>query len=241
MGKEEENLKNIKLKDIKSIEEKYKKLQEEIESKISEKEEKDRNTKETSKGKKLSNERTDASYRGRIYLWTIFGAIILIALDQITKLLITENYKVGEGKSVIKDVFEFQHIRNKGSAWGMFDKTPAVPITIAVIMIGLIIYVYINLLKYKRYRSLRICVVFLLSGAVGNIIDRIRLGSVTDFLYFKLIDFPVFNVADIYVTLSIVVIIFLLIFRYGMKDIDVILGGSVIDKDGKIIEKAKGE
>ena len=56
-----------------------------------------------------------------------------------------------------------------------------------------------------------------------------------------MIDFPVFNVADIYVTLSIVVIIFLLIFRYGMKDIDVILGGSVIDKDGKIIEKAKGE
>ena len=102
MGKDEENLKNLKLKDIKSIEEKYKKLQEEIESKISEKEEKDRNTKETSKGKKLSNERTDASYRGRIYLWSIFGAIILIALDQITKLLITENYKVGEGKSVIK-------------------------------------------------------------------------------------------------------------------------------------------
>ena len=79
--------------------------------------------------------------------------------------------------------------------------------------------------------------VFLLSGALSNIIDRIRIGSVTDFIYFKFVDFPVFNVADIYVTFSIAIMLFLLIFRYKGADIDVMLGSSYIDEDGKYVDK----
>ena len=60
-------------------------------------------------------------------------------------------------------------------------------------------------------------------GAIGNSIDRMRLGYVIDFFYFKLIDFPVFNVADIFVTVSVVLLIFFILFFYKEEDLDKIL------------------
>ena len=79
--------------------------------------------------------------------------------------------------------------------------------------------------KDKKYLPISIACVFILGGALGNLIDRVRLGYVVDFLYFKLIDFPVFNVADIYVTVSVIVLILLMIFKYrSNEDIEFILG-----------------
>ena len=60
--------------------------------------------------------------------------------------------------------------------------------------------------------------IFITAGAIGNLIDRLVLGYVVDFFYFKLIDFPVFNVADIYVTLSMIVFIFLFMFKIEEND-----------------------
>ena len=77
----------------------------------------------------------------------------------------------------------------------------------------------------RKYLPLRACAVLIAAGAVGNFIDRIRLGYVVDFLYFKLIDFPIFNVADIYVTVSTALFIVLLCFYYKEEDIDRILHG----------------
>ena len=72
----------------------------------------------------------------------------------------------------------------------------------------------------RRYLPLRICAVLLCAGAVGNMIDRIFRGYVVDFFYFKLIDFPVFNVADIYVTTAAVILIVLIVFLYKEEDFD---------------------
>ena len=63
-----------------------------------------------------------------------------------------------------------------------------------------------------------LCLVFILSGALGNLIDRLTLGIVRDFIYFSLINFPVFNVADIYVTCATFVLIILILFRYQEED-----------------------
>ena len=178
-----------------------------------------------SKKKNLTIEKTSGQEKKNIIIISVIVGLILVVIDQFTKELVINTYKVGQGKAVIKDVFEIQHIKNKGSAWGMFHNIPVIPIVISLIMILLIMYVYSSLLKYKRYRSLRICVVFLLAGAVANIIDRIRLGSVTDFLYFKLINFPVFNVADIYVTCSAFALAFLLLFFYKEDELDKIMPG----------------
>ena len=72
----------------------------------------------------------------------------------------------------------------------------------------------------KKFLPLRICAVLIMAGAYGNCIDRIRYGYVVDFFYFKLIDFPIFNVADIYVTVSVAAVIILLFFYYKEEDLD---------------------
>ena len=76
------------------------------------------------------------------------------------------------------------------------------------------IWIYGKLPNAQRYLPLRICIIGICAGAIGNMIDRIYLGYVVDFFYFNLIDFPIFNVADIYVTVSTIVLVFLILFYY---------------------------
>ncbi len=84
----------------------------------------------------------------------------------------------------------------------------------------MIAYVLIKTPYQKKYIKLHITLVFIASGAIGNLIDRIRYDYVVDFLYFSLINFPIFNVADIYVTLSSIMLASLLLFVYKESDLD---------------------
>ena len=74
----------------------------------------------------------------------------------------------------------------------------------------------------KKYLPVQIISLFLIAGGLGNLIDRIRLGYVIDFFYFSLINFPVFNMADIYVTVSMAILFVLLIFYYKEEDFDLL-------------------
>ena len=86
-----------------------------------------------------------------------------------------------------------------------------------------IIWVYLKRIPAeKKFRFLDIVCVLLFAGAIGNLIDRIRLNYVVDFLYFVLIDFPIFNVADIYVTVAAFGMIFLGLFYYKNEDYELI-------------------
>lgn len=93
-------------------------------------------------------------------------------------------------------------------------------VLIAVIILAVIVYVLIKVPYQKMYTKLHITLVFIASGAVGNLIDRLRYDYVVDFLYFSLIDFPIFNVADIYVTVSSVFLVILLLFVYKETDLE---------------------
>ena len=88
----------------------------------------------------------------------------------------------------------------------------------AVIVCGLIVYLYLRMPEKRRYLPLRICAVLLCAGAAGNMIDRIRLGYVIDFLYFRLIDFPIFNVADCDVVAACIVFALLVLFYYREEE-----------------------
>ncbi len=165
--------------------------------------------------------------------------ILIIALDQGTKQLIIHNYALGEGTPVIKDVFEILHINNTGSAWGMLSGKTWLLTVFSVVMVGLLLYVLKNVLTDRHYLPIRIIISCVLGGAIGNMIDRIRLGYVTDFLYIKLINFPVFNVADIFVTIPVILLIIFMIFKYRSDDFDVILGDKIRQDDGSYIEKKK--
>ena len=78
----------------------------------------------------------------------------------------------------------------------------------------IIAFLYQKMPLEKKYMPLRVCAVLLCSGAIGNMIDRVRLNYVIDFFYFELIDFPIFNVADCYVVVSCIAFVVLILFYY---------------------------
>ena len=159
------------------------------------------------------------------YIILVLATVVLAAIDQLTKYIVVQKIPLGTGVPVIKDVFEIFYIRNTGSAWGMLSQHTTLLIIVSLIEFALIIYIFHNVSGDKKYLPICVLCTFILGGAVGNLIDRIRLGYVVDFLYFKLIDFPVFNVADIYVTVSVIVLIILMFTKYrSNEDIEFILG-----------------
>ena len=83
-----------------------------------------------------------------------------------------------------------------------------------------LIFIYFRIPDTKKYSALLLIITFIFSGAIGNLIDRIFLNYVTDFLYVELINFPVFNIADCYVTVSVFILSYLIIFKYDDNDLN---------------------
>ncbi len=165
--------------------------------------------------------------------------VFIILFDQLTKLLVVHNMELNDSVPLISDVFEIHYIQNTGMAWGLFSgKTWLLAIVSGVMLVALI-YVYHNISEGRYYRLLRILLICIVGGAYGNLLDRLRLGYVVDFLYFKLINFPVFNVADIFVTVSVILLIILMIFKYKGNDLDVMLGEKIRLEDGTYKDKKK--
>ena len=125
--------------------------------------------------------------------WIIYGLIVvfLLFLDQWTKKIAITNLKDKNSFVILKDIFEFSYVENRGAAFGMLTGR------VDFFVIITIINTYSDSVNVKGYKILQFDLVVLIAGALGNFIDRIFNGYVVDFLYFKLIDFPVFNVADI--------------------------------------------
>ena len=129
-------------------------------------------------------------------------AIIIIAVcsDQLTKWLAVI-FLEGEADVVLwRDVLHFSFVRNKGAAFGMLQNQRWLFMVVSTVAIaGLLIY----LIRWKpKSIWVRLSIAMIIGGGIGNMIDRIFLGYVIDFIYFKLIDFPVFNVADSFVTVG---------------------------------------
>lgn len=146
--------------------------------------------------------------------------VILVALDQFTKYLAC---KYLEGKPEIKlidGVLELRFLRNNGAAFGMLQNQKVFFILVAILILFVIAYVLIRLPDDKKYNVMHILLVMLASGATGNLIDRVSHDYVVDFIYFVLINFPIFNVADIYVTVSTFLFVILFIFYYKENDFD---------------------
>lgn len=148
-------------------------------------------------------------WKQRSVIWGTAGVLLLTFLDQMTKYLAISHLKDGPSKVLIPGVFELTYLENQGAAWGMLKNFRWLFLLFTAVMSCALIYGYMKSLPCRKYRNFRILCVFLLSGAFGNAIDRLFHGYVIDFFYVSLIDFPVFNVADCYVTMSIILFLFL--------------------------------
>lgn len=145
----------------------------------------------------------------------------LVALDQLSKILIKSNLADGKTISIIPKVFKLQYHENSGAVWGIMEGQIIFFIVITCILLGLIVFYYLKIPDIKHFRPIKLIMIFISAGAIGNLIDRIVYKYVIDFLYFELIDFPIFNIADCYVTLSVIAMIFLVLFFYKDEDFNI--------------------
>lgn len=153
----------------------------------------------------------------------ILSVLALIALDQFTKLLAVRSLSPAHGGSdrvLWEGVFRLHYLENRGAAFGILQGQKVFFVIITIVICLFICWAYLHLLPERRFLPLRILCVFVLAGAFGNFIDRVRLNYVVDFFYFEWIDFPVFNVADIYVTCAVFVFVILFLFYYKERDLE---------------------
>lgn len=154
------------------------------------------------------------------YVKALIGAAVLVILDQLTKYWAASALKGKQPIELWNGVFELQYLENRGMAFGLMQNKIILFVIFTVIILGAILYYYRLVPSTKRMLPLRMTLIILAAGAVGNLIDRIINNYVIDFLYFKLIDFPIFNVADCYVTVSLFALICLILFYYKEEELD---------------------
>ena len=154
--------------------------------------------------------------------WQIILVIILVLADQLTKYLAVVHLKGQDSVVLIKGVLELYYLENQGAAFSMLQNQQVFFYVLTIIFLVVAGWFLAKVPATTKYTPLRISLLVLCAGAVGNLIDRVVHKYVVDFIYFVIIDFPVFNVADIYVTLGVIVLICLVLFHYKEKDLKAI-------------------
>ncbi len=144
---------------------------------------------------------------------------VLIALDQFTKYIAVVRLKDKPAYPIINGVLEFNYLENHGAAFGMLQNQRVFFIFVEVIVLGVIAYVLYKAPSNKKYIRMHLLLSLIAAGAIGNMIDRIRLNYVVDFIYIVLINFPIFNLADMYVTFSTALLVLSLLFFYKESDL----------------------
>ena len=148
----------------------------------------------------------------------LIGFVILVGLDQWTKGLAVKHLMHQPPFVIWDGVFELLYSENRGSAFGMMQGKQFFFFLIALVVLAAVVYLLWKMPVTERYMPMAVCLMMVSAGAVGNMIDRIGQGYVVDFLYFKLINFPIFNVADCYVTISAFLLILLVFFYYREEE-----------------------
>ncbi len=157
--------------------------------------------------------------------------LVLIAVDQLTKLWVVQTLKGQPEVPFIKDAIVFRYLENNGAAFGFMKNKQILFYIITVFVLAIVVFICLrvrnrldtyseldgSLFKIKTFNSgiiLNYTLAILGAGAIGNFIDRIAHNYVVDFIYFKFINFPIFNFADICVTCSAIFLVIFFLFVY---------------------------
>lgn len=157
-------------------------------------------------------------------LISILIILVCVGIDQLTKLFAINNLRdLADEIPVINKVFGLYYVENKGISFSMLSSKMALIIIITSIIMLILIYVMIRTPKTKYFIPFSIVLSVIVGGAAGNMIDRIFRGFVIDFIMLDFINFPIFNVADIFVCVGLFILVILIIFKYKDKDFDFII------------------
>ena len=161
--------------------------------------------------------------KNKIYVIVLLEAVLfllLIFMDQLSKCYIIKSLKELHNQVLIPNFLEFYYVENTGAAFGILQNQKIFFLFITFILSGILIFLLAKIPKERKYSALIVAIILLLSGGIGNAIDRIRFDFVIDFIYVKIIDFPVFNFADLCVTSGSFLILILLLFFYKEQDLE---------------------
>jgi signal peptidase II len=147
--------------------------------------------------------------RTRILYFFLF--CVLVLLDQWTKLTVASNLYLGETRSLLGNVLQLTYVRNPGAAFSVSFGGPQIMFVITIAVISLLIYLWIRGAIRPESLPGRIALLMVFAGAAGNMIDRIRMGEVIDFIEMGVGNYhwPIYNFADIYITLGMCVLFYL--------------------------------
>ncbi len=150
----------------------------------------------------------------------ILAIIVLVFIDQYTKVLAVERLKGNNPHVLIDGVLEFRYLENRGAAFGMLQDKKTLFVFMTVVMLLVVFYVLMKLPTLKKFGIWHVFLCFICAGGIGNMIDRIRFDYVVDYIYFKLIDFPIFNFADILVTIGTILLFIVILFFTKEEELD---------------------
>ena len=142
--------------------------------------------------------------------YCIFIGVAVLA-DQVSKYLTVANIPLHGDVAAIDGLFHFTYVRNTGAAWSMMSGMRWLFVFLFVVLTALVLFEYFKKpLPFSKFE--RWCIAAVYAGGMGNIIDRIRLGYVVDMIEVDFISFPVFNVADCFITCGTFALIISLFF-----------------------------
>lgn len=158
----------------------------------------------------------------KLYFHFIFwiGTAILLFLDQWSKRLAVTYLKDQPSVPIIQDVFCLEYLENRGAAFGVLQGQKVFFVLITLIFFVAVCWIYVHLSAKRCHIPLFFIMSLFLAGAIGNFIDRMAQNYVVDFFYFEWINFPIFNVADIYVTCGTILFLIMFLFFYKEKELE---------------------
>ena len=145
---------------------------------------------------------------------------LLIGIDQLVKWVVVHTIGDGVPVPLIDGVFEFQYSENRGAVFGIGQNQGPwlrwVFIVVTILIMAFILYLLLSR-RFQAYKLVTISGILIVAGGMGNLIDRIFRGYVVDFLYFKWIEFPIFNIADCFVVVGAILLLIFFFFIYEDK------------------------
>lgn len=141
-------------------------------------------------------------------MWYFIIILFLIGLDQWSKIMVLSHLKPVGTYPIIQDIFHFTYAENTGTAFSMFaDKQVFVSVVTSLILLVILLHLFQVIRRQSEPQIYRLSVTLMLAGGIANLIDRIRIGYVVDFIDVRAIRFAIFNVADIFIVIGVFMMI----------------------------------
>lgn len=153
----------------------------------------------------------------------VFYLFLLLLADQWTKHLAMTFLQGKPALVLLPGVLELYYLENTGAAFSLLSGQMWLFYLITPIFLGILGFVFLRLQSYGKGRMYKLLLLTLMAGAIGNYIDRLLYRHVVDFIYVSLIHFPVFNVADIYVTMSVLILIVMILFFSSEEELQTLM------------------